>query len=336
MATHWEKNNRRDYRWAHDLAVAKLNSVEKNAVLFTFDDLDLPVGYLYFVEGLRPDLKVYNDQGLVYGDRLFSPLTPDHSDSGVSKNHILRSFIDQVDRPIYYHPARADLYRHPRYGSDLVGFFRRVNREGPHQRIILSDFMKQWMTENVDKKRKITDLWTRQHYFSIVTQILTSLQAAKAHGAVLDEQWNELLEKGKEINPLFRISHNIQSIRAQRMSPESMKKELEWIKTFSPSDEPLLNSSMRSSFYWQKGWLARQLNDDSVSIEKTWRQGQAEDESKNNLATQELLSLYYNEERYCEFIALMEESHPSDKEDKKIPVRLLSLLRKARAKGKCS
>ena len=82
VAAHWEINNRRDYRWAHDLAVAKLNSVEANSVLFTFDDLDLPVGYLHFVEGLRPDLKVYNDQGLVYGDRLYSPLIPDKSPPG--------------------------------------------------------------------------------------------------------------------------------------------------------------------------------------------------------------------------------------------------------------
>ena len=54
----------------------RTDSVEPNAVLFTFDDLDLPVGYLHFVEGMRPDLKVYNDQALVYGDRLYSPLTP--------------------------------------------------------------------------------------------------------------------------------------------------------------------------------------------------------------------------------------------------------------------
>ena len=46
---HWELNNRKNYTWAHDLAVAKLNSIERNAVLFTFDDLDIPVGYLHFV-----------------------------------------------------------------------------------------------------------------------------------------------------------------------------------------------------------------------------------------------------------------------------------------------
>ena len=63
--------------------MAKLNSVEPNSVLFTFDDLDLPVGYLHFVEDLRPDLKVYNDQGLVYGERLYSPLIPDKATAGI-------------------------------------------------------------------------------------------------------------------------------------------------------------------------------------------------------------------------------------------------------------
>ena len=102
VAAHWELNNRRDYRWAHDLAVAKLNSVEPNSVLFTFDDLDLPVGYLHFVEDLRPDLKVYNDQGLVYGERLYSPLIPDKAPPGSpnvqNKSAVLRDFIEKTNR----------------------------------------------------------------------------------------------------------------------------------------------------------------------------------------------------------------------------------------------
>ena len=59
---HWELNNRKNYTWAHDLAVAKLNSIERNAVLFTFDDLDLPVGYLHFVEGHRPEAQQHKDK----------------------------------------------------------------------------------------------------------------------------------------------------------------------------------------------------------------------------------------------------------------------------------
>ena len=59
---------------AHDFSLFKLNSVEPDTVLFTFDDLDVPIGYLRYVEGIRPDVDVLNDQGLVFGNRLYSPL----------------------------------------------------------------------------------------------------------------------------------------------------------------------------------------------------------------------------------------------------------------------
>ena len=159
-----ELNNRRDYRWAHDLAVAKLNSVEPNSVLFTFDDLDLPVGYLHFVEDLRPDLKVYNDQGLVYGERLYSPLIPDKAPPGsrmckTNRRYCVILLKKLTGQYIIIRPD-GELYRHPKYGSDFTGFLRRVNRDNAQERIIFSDYLRIWLNQNIGLTDKISDRWT--------------------------------------------------------------------------------------------------------------------------------------------------------------------------------
>lgn len=361
LGAHWDKNNRRDYRWAHDLAVAKLNSVEPNAVLFTFDDLDLPVGYLHFVEGLRPDLKVYNDQALVYGDRLYSPLTPDHAPAhaphALSKQKVLRDFIEEHDRPVYYHAARADLYSHPRHGSDFMGFFRRVNRSGAEERIILSDALRLWMGDNVglhppraqpdaltDVFRRprfntdedgatIVDLWTRQQHFSTVSQLVNAVQLASYHGLELSDEWRELIDRALAKNALARLSSNSQKISFGRMSEEDMRRELQWMKNFDPDEEPLLGRQLRANFYWQKGRLAHFLKDEEVQVEETLRQGYRENRQPENPAAGELLAMYQRDERPCDFVSLLEELYP---DASNIPRPYLTALRKARSEGQCN
>ena len=129
IAVHSKVNNRKDYRWAHDFATFKLNSLEPGASFFSFDDLDVPVMYLRYVENVRPDTTVYNDQGLVLGNRLFPPLVPDHpipnNPTIVSKYNIIQKYINEkiTNTPIYYHPNRTELYRNDKYGSDFMGFF---------------------------------------------------------------------------------------------------------------------------------------------------------------------------------------------------------------------
>ncbi len=336
--THWEKNNRRDYSWAHDLAVAKLNSVEPNAVLFTFDDLDLPVGYLHFVEGLRPDLKVYNDQALVYGDRLYSPLLPDNprgnNPDAPSKSKILRRFIEDQQRPIYYHAARQKLYSHPRFGSDSLGFFRRVNRTGPQERIILSDHLRVWLDQNAGKHSEITDLWTRQQHYSTVQQLVNAVQLASYNGLELSPEWEEIIQRALQQNALARLASNSHRLSFGRMSEELMQRELNWMKEFHPSEEPLLGRQLHASFYWQKGVFARQLGDDTIPFEETMKKGWEVHQTANNAAAFELLNLYQSEKRYCEFIGLVETMYPKTED---IPKENLPALRHARSQsGNCS
>jgi hypothetical protein len=92
---HRDVNLRRDDTWARDYATAVLASLDEGAVLFVHGDADTgSMGYMKKVEGLRPDVTLYNDQGLVFGRRLFRFDAPD-------RDRQLRTFVGSSERPVH-------------------------------------------------------------------------------------------------------------------------------------------------------------------------------------------------------------------------------------------
>ena len=354
VAAHWEQNNRKDYRWAHDLGMARINSVEQNAALFTFDDLDLPVGYLHWVEGVRPDLEVFNDQGLVYGNRLYPPLIPDHPPQGRadvrSKAGDLRRYQEeaaQTGRPIYYHAQRRDLFAHPRFGSDFLGFFRRVNYQGPHDRVLLSEHLVRWLDENVRSDLKITDRWTRQQHYTTVATLVNAIVLAGQHGFNLDDKWGEVIDRARENNALTRIITDDQYLRgAGGMDEERMQQELRWTQTYPIDEDTILDRSMRAHFYLLGARIAAQLYGDGEdspcpddaprcnfsTYEEALKGALAAVPGAGNPALNPALDYYFNEERFCDFIRLVEKTYPSAEN---IPPAHLRRLRQARRQGGC-
>ena len=337
VAAHWQINNRRDYTWAHDLAMAKINSVEPNAVLFTFDDLDLPVGYLHFVENVRPDLTVYNDQGLVYGGRLFSPLIPDFAPEGnpnvLNKSGVLKQFMEKTERPIYYHPQRRHLYQHPRFGSDFTGFMRRVNRDNNQERLILSDSLRTWLDANIGLRPN--DLWTRQQHFATVAQVINAILIASAHGFPLDDKWQEVIERARDKNAMARLITNMH--RLPRMSEEEREKELVWTKTYDIDAEALLGEKMKSQFFVLRANLLAQKHkiapdERHEDFEAALMEGLARDKSDGNPALQAALAYFLRTGQDCRFIATSERFYPTTE---KMPTPLLRQLRQIRKKAVC-
>lgn len=332
---HWDINNRRDYRWAHDLAMAKINSVEPNSVLFTFDDLDLPVGYLHFVEGVRPDLKVYNDQGLVYGDRLFSPLIPDFPPEGnpqvANKHAVLSEFIEKTERPIYHHMQRANLYAHPKYGSDLVGFMRRVNRENNQHRILMSDMMLNWLNENYNRGKEITDLWTRQQHYSTMAQVVNTILTTILHGYEIGDEWLEVLDRAKQEHPSIRISDGLH--RMSQLKEAEMQRELAWTDEFDMASDDLLEPGMKSNFYLLRASLVSQLEGKTdPRFEEALLASLRQNEQHTNPALSLLLSYYDEEERLCDFIGTVDRYYEKTKD---IPIEILRKVRQARKDIAC-
>jgi hypothetical protein len=92
--------------WAARYGHAVLASLPKDAVLFP-QDMDLPpIAYLHLVENVRPDLTLYEAQGLILGNRLFHFLrvSPAHAEASV------KTFIAAQSQPVAFSRHALDGY----------------------------------------------------------------------------------------------------------------------------------------------------------------------------------------------------------------------------------
>jgi len=107
------QNLRAGDNWAVEYARAVLNTLPPDAVLFVSGDYSTgPTGYLNRVEGLRPDVTLMSDTGLVFGNRLFKPMP--HGPGNVQA--IVDDFIRSTDRRIFYFPSLPHKHHSAFYG----------------------------------------------------------------------------------------------------------------------------------------------------------------------------------------------------------------------------
>lgn len=112
-------NYRANDYMARDYARVILDSLEPNAVFFTYADIDTgPIGYMNRIEGLRPDVTIYNGQGLVFSNRLFFPLKISKSEKKAS----IHNFIEHTDRPVYFSTTLLT-----DFGFEDYGLYAKVN-----------------------------------------------------------------------------------------------------------------------------------------------------------------------------------------------------------------
>jgi hypothetical protein len=95
--TNFQKVDRSRLNLADDYGRVVLNSLPKDAVLFLHGDVQVgPIGYLNRVERLRPDVTVYNWNGLVFSNRLVSARAP-----AKYRDKIVSEFLSTTDRPVF-------------------------------------------------------------------------------------------------------------------------------------------------------------------------------------------------------------------------------------------
>jgi hypothetical protein len=113
------KNYRAKDSLAHDYALGILESLEKGAIFFTFADNTVgPMAYLNKIEGVRPDITLYNSQGLVYSNRLYR-----FSAASDEKKEKLDKLISTSQRPVYY---MGELDH--QYANYHMGLYLRVDK----------------------------------------------------------------------------------------------------------------------------------------------------------------------------------------------------------------
>jgi hypothetical protein len=128
---HAPANFRAHDRWAAEFAGTLLQSLAPDAALFTFGDYGTgPLAYLNLVEGVRPDVEIFNVNGQLFSNRLVSPRVDDPGATASAIN----GFIERHGGPVYY-----NLLLPHRFGVIAHGLFFEVGRDlvsGMHQAVL--------------------------------------------------------------------------------------------------------------------------------------------------------------------------------------------------------
>ena len=310
VVLHWGDNNRRDYTWARDLAVYKLISVERDTLLFTFDDLDLPLAYISYVEKVRPDVKVFNDQGLVFSNRIYPPFTNDEQ-----RRREIHRLIESTTQPIYYHPGRTDYYKTKRYGSDFLGFWRRVNRDDAADRLVLSASLRLWIENSLDTYLTITDRWTRQQAVGLIATLVSTVQQASYSGLALDDAWLRVLDRAARENPLAHLVLLWGKFSQQKLTPEQARKEIDWLYRNADIDSYnyIVDDSNRSDMLMLRAQLAyafpEVVESDLAELFESSLKASLAYKFKYQPARM-LIDFYRGTDRLDEAIALLEDNFP--------------------------
>lgn len=334
VALHWQQNNRSDYTWARDLAMFKLSLVEPNASLFTFDDLDLPVGYLHMVEKVRPDLEVFNDQGLVFTNRLFDPFF--HEDA---RKQVLKEYVSQSEpRPIFYHTHRTDFFKTPEQGSDFLGFWRRVNRDNNSDRIVLSESLRIWVENNITEGSNI-DRWTRQQAQGVVATLISAIYQASLSGYELSPEWLAVIEKAYATNPLTHLYllWNIAAID-NGITRETARSELRWIDSlFEQQDKYIFDNESWTTLLFLKSQILRRypnLADGAPGQAYEATLLEALEYTNHIISLQNITSYYRGLSRHDDVLKLYDSIFPDISTAPVVIRQLYDLVQKEQQEGK--
>ena len=123
-SANWRANDRSRSDFAEWYADVILDALPQDAVLFAYSDGTAgPLGYFRHVEERRPDITLYNQQALVFSNRLYDPFLPEEE-----KEKVLERFVDSTDRAVFLTP---DYNLYPAQRSYRVhGFLLEVRKSG--------------------------------------------------------------------------------------------------------------------------------------------------------------------------------------------------------------
>jgi hypothetical protein len=100
-------NSKADSGWAARYAQVVLKNLPRDAIVFGGGDADLgPIAYFHMIEGWRPDITLYQPQGLLLGNRLFHILRVNTT----TMRERITGLIDGTARPVAFTAGHIDGY----------------------------------------------------------------------------------------------------------------------------------------------------------------------------------------------------------------------------------
>ena len=171
-AAGWPANDRSDDDFTERHAEVVFDLLPPGAVLFVYGDAIAPLGYYRHVEERRPDVSMYNLQGLVFENRLFDPLASTEE----VQQRALDRFVAATADPVF---LLADANRHPTgRGLGHLGFLIEVLGEGTAGTVDLIrdergerhflELLDRWPVDRWEATRRNELLWRYGNYLGLV------------------------------------------------------------------------------------------------------------------------------------------------------------------------
>lgn len=158
--THAAVNYRAHDTWADDYARVILGTLPQQAVLYAnADTVNGPVGYLHWVEGLRPDIRLLSGFSFPFHGTLYRPYRMTRRDFQI----LIRDFVRSTPRPIFY----TNDFPHP-FGAADYGLYFGLNRAaGPEfQRASAVPRIQDYFAR-IAAGDPPADPWERMHYLRL-------------------------------------------------------------------------------------------------------------------------------------------------------------------------
>ena len=217
-------------------------------------------------------------------------------------------------------------------------FFRRVNKEGAYDRVILSDALLDWLDKNVRPGISFTDNWTSHQHNSTVSTLINAIIVAVSSGFTLSDTWVEVIERARDQNIMVKIITNMSYIQQGRMSKEDLQREWDWSANVDVVNDKEHSSKLdkrgQAYFYHMRALLAERLHEDGKHedvVENLNRSLEIFPDASNQVLLA-LLGIYKETEEYCKVLGLSNRFYP---EASKMPPGLLKDVRTARRKAVC-
>ena len=191
----WPANDRSASDFAERHAEVVFDLLPPGAALFVFGDDTGFLGYYHYVDERRPDVSVYNLQGLVFANRLIDPLRPIEE-----RQRALDRFVSSTDRAVFLLPD-FDIQPTDR-GLGHHGFLLEVLGEGTDGTIDLTrdERGERHFLELLD--RRPVDAWERSRRNGLLSHYGTYLGLVVLSGSpLLLEPMAELFERADDCYP---------------------------------------------------------------------------------------------------------------------------------------
>ncbi len=257
FASNFGGNDRRHDRWANDYGTTILESLERDSIFVTHTDSDTgPLGYLHYVENLRPDVEIYNDQGLVFQNRLFLPAA-----SSEARRARLIAMIKGTSRTVYFtDPADLELP----WGIEDHGLFYKVRKDlapGTYSFVADPDIIAYF--DEIETMDDMGDAWSVFHRGLLIARAAWGLTQLVhlSEGASQHEALRPLLDR-------LTRSYLGKLIQTEVLFPHSSPEELaSWLEEMEPQLDDTVGKKERAHFYFLRGHLEARRGDPSAAVD---------------------------------------------------------------------